>query len=315
MLHQHCTRDIFLCIYQNPENIDGYSCIKTLGLKGQFCVTTSYDVHILIAFRPDVNWDGDITMRDEVGSYMVCFDVILNGRVKRSKKSLRGYERNYKIQVVERQYKRVRRFLDKSIGKPFNQIDYWCGFAPILKHCLCFISCGNKGYYCAQLIADALACANIIKLKGNVITRGYPTPMICCCIPRFLDRVNKPVVSVHVPAANRMTVEMLIDVIRRDNESTFTCLSTSRNGNDYASTTVVEDNSPQTPTSVASHVKIARHKRRKRRNRRREKHNIQYEKLIGVSDFVHTTPCENFCNPIDDDDDEQNVFHQFDSLV
>jgi len=282
MLQNRCNREVFIFVYTNFETREDYTCYESTLLTIQSCLTTSNASHIIAAFKPDLDWSGDVEVTDRSRNYMVCYDVALKGNVKKTKKSLDHYDQNYVIRILDSQYTRLRRFLDRACGKPFNKTSMFCNFLPVMR----WIGLKGKGYYCAQLVAEAMKYAKIIKLAGTVETRGYITPMLCCCIPKFCSRESKPRNTVRVPEAHCMTVELLIDVIRRDNASTFMCLSTETNPNEYAADDVVVVNQP---SRGDRRRRKRHHRRRKRRSRRRDQggHLVPTAEVrFSVQDFV-----------------------------
>jgi len=65
---------------------------------------------------------------------------------------------------------KLRGFLDKKVEAEvsFNTVAYIWNFFPVTRMC----PTRGSGYFCSQLISEALAYAGIIELEGTVTTKG-----------------------------------------------------------------------------------------------------------------------------------------------
>jgi len=322
MLLARSKREVFIFIYTNePERFRDYGCFMSTLLATQHCLTTSDAVHIVIAVPPDPNWEGDEEWDgDSNSSYMVCYEVLFGKSVTRTKKSLEFYEDKYLIRVNDKQYAKLREFLDHACGlpthhgarmrdqrgefvvrkpEPFNTMSFFWNFMPILRCC----PIRGSGYFCAQLVADAMKYAGIIRLNGRTVkTKGYLTELLCGCFPARCKRVGKPTRTVRVPPPYQMTVEMLLDVIRTQNRSTFVCLSSETNGNEYVPVPVASPPRVLTPPLAVTLPTVdsprppappRRQRRRRRRKRKRKRtvadHVQAPELTFSVSDPIPTS--------------------------
>jgi len=338
MLLARSKREVFIFIYTNePERFRDYGCFMSTLLSTQHCLTTSDAVHIVVAFPPDREWEGDDEWKGGANDpYMVCYEVLFGKAVTRTKKSLEYYDDKYVIRINDKQYGKLREFLDHSCGFPmkdglrrrdrlderivlkpesFNTMAFFWNFMPILRCC----PIRGSGYYCAQLVADAMKYAGIIRLKGRTVkTKGYMTDLLCGCFPTRCKRLGKPTRTVRVPPSYQMTVEMLLDVIRTQNASTFLCLSSETNGNQYAPVPVVAPPrrsstpvlpppqlvvvAPPPPPPPAVSVVVAtprRQRRRKRRRRRRRRGGRTVSEHVQQPELTYSvkTPIQTTDNP------------------
>ncbi len=233
MLKGGKTREAFILVYVNegPPREDKDCCARTV-IRTQHLLLTSRDSHIVIAFRNDPKWHGDMSVAESAArkkEHLVCYEVVLKGKVRRVTKTLINYSKKFVLWISEREYRRTRRFLDKRIGTPFNTGALFWNFMPLLR----YIPIRGTGYYCAQLIAEALAYANVINLDSTVPTRGYPT-RFCCCIPLGCSSKHKAIRRIKIPKSYQITVGMLIDIIQTQCQTTFALLPSRGNANEYA---------------------------------------------------------------------------------
>ncbi len=221
------TKRAYILIYTN-ENGDASNASKMdrFLICVQEYITTSNYVHILIGFDEDKLYMD----YDTPGRGMICYDVTMRnpdkspGVVKKTRQSLNHYKRNkYLLNITEKQYRRTRKFLEKRLGLPFNSWGFGWNHIPFLRWCPCEMS---GSYYCAELIADALAYSKVINLSETVtVTRD--ASRLCCC----LCRKKKAEVIIKIPYSYQLTVGLLMDIIQEQTD--VAPLSTETNANDY----------------------------------------------------------------------------------
>ncbi|MHA1682585.1 MAG: hypothetical protein ACTSUE_16730 [Promethearchaeota archaeon] len=170
------------------------------------CITQSNDIHVVLGI--------EVFGKEQ----LMCYEVCYSERVQKGLKSLKFYDKeNINFNVTEEEYRLLTTFLDKHVNKTsFNSIGFFWNFCPILSLC----PQRGDGFFCVQLIAEALSHAKIIKLDGKVKTSGYVDTSfwscLCCCCGFLCPTMEgKKPKLIPIPHSYQITATALKDILKQ----------------------------------------------------------------------------------------------------
>ena len=239
-IYEAKSKTIYILTYTNlGTTMDGVPCWKQCLIGSQMAMTNSSTMHILIGMPEEiimleaiVDENDDIVIDPETNeecwkenSYPItCYETCVGQCVIKHGKSLNHYEKNsIEIDVTPTQYEALYKFLEFHCAQetPFNMWAYVFNFT------ICrWYPIEGFGFFCAQLVAEALHDAGIINMDRKYVkTKGY-LETLCCCPSGKRKRVI-------IPPSYQMTVEMIFDIIKEDNRK-YRYLNDERNPNEVA---------------------------------------------------------------------------------